>query len=129
MEQLVSDLGLRNRFHFLGWLDEPVELLFALDIFVSASETESFGLAIAEAMASETAVVSTATDGARELIENEQTGLLVPIKDVESLAQSISRLLNDGQLRSEMAKRARAAVETHFSLQRMVDEIEAIYTT
>jgi len=129
LEQLVSDLGLRNRFHFLGWLDEPVELLFALDIFVSASETESFGLAIAEAMASETAVVSTATDGARELIENEQTGLLVPIKDVESLAQSISRLLNDGQLRSEMAKRARAAVETHFSLQRMVDEIEAIYTT
>jgi len=53
----------------------------------------------------------------------------VPIKDVESLAQSISRLLNDGQLRSEMAKRARAAVETHFSLQRMIDEIEAIYTT
>ena len=128
LEQLVSELGLQDRFHFLGWLENAAELLFVLDVFVSASETESFGLAIAEAMACEAAVVATETDGARELIENEQTGVLVPIGNVEEIAQSVLKLLADGRSRTEMGRRAAEAVQTHFSLARMVDEIEAIYS-
>ena len=127
LQQLVSELGLQNRFHFLGWLENAAELLFVLDVFVSASETESFGLAIAEAMACETAVVATETEGARELIENEQTGLLVPIGNVEKIAQAVLKLFDDSASRVEMGRRAAKAVQTHFSLQRMVDEIEAIY--
>jgi glycosyltransferase involved in cell wall biosynthesis len=128
LEQLVGECGLQNRFHFLGWLENAAELLFVLDVFVSASETESFGLAIAEAMACEAGVVATETEGARELIENEQTGLLVPIGDVEKIAQSILKLLDDEKSRVEIGRRAAKAVQTHFSLQRMVDKIEAIYT-
>ena len=129
LEQLVGEFGLQKRFHFLGWLENSAELLFVLDVFVSASETESFGLAIAEAMACEAAVVSTDTEGARELIENEQTGLLVPIGDVEKIAQSVLDLLGDTRSRTEMGRRAAKAVQTHYSLTRMVDEIEAIYAT
>ena len=64
-KRLVAELGLKDRFHFLGWLDEADKLLCAMDVFVSASETESFGLAIVEAMAAGTAVVATATEGAQ----------------------------------------------------------------
>lgn len=127
LDQLVTDLQLNDRFHFLGWLDDAAKLLAALDVFVSASETESFGLAIAEAMAAGTAVVATATDGAQEVIEDETTGLIVPIGDVDQIANAIATLLTDNDRRKQFGARAKQAVAEKFSLRRMVDEIEAIY--
>ena len=127
LEQLVVETGLKERFRFLGWVEEAEKLLSAIDVFVSASETESFGLAIAEAMAAGTAVVATATEGAREVIDDQETGLLVPIGDVGRIAESIALLLSDGERRRQIATCAREAVNTRFSLTRMVDEIEQIY--
>ena len=128
LEKLASQLQIENRVHFLGWLDDAEKLLLALDLFVSASETESFGLAIAEAMAAGTAVVVTETEGAREVVEDQRTGLLVPIGDVERLAESIMMLLADENKRSLLGRQARDEVNLRFSLNRMVDEIERIYT-
>lgn len=127
LEKVVVELALKDCFYFLGWLDEAEKLLCALDVFVSASETESFGLAIAEAMAAATAVVATATEGAKEVIEDQQTGLLVPIGSVELIAESVCELLADAEKRREMGARAQDAANTRFSLKRMVDEIEKIY--
>jgi glycosyltransferase involved in cell wall biosynthesis len=127
LEVLASELGISGRVHFLGWMDDAENLLCALDVFVSASETESFGLAIAEAMATGTAVVATATEGARELVEDQKTGLLVPIGDVERMAESIKVLLVDEERRKKLGTQAKAAVNARFSLSRMVDEIEKIY--
>ena len=127
LEQLVVETGLQGRFHFLGWVEDAAKLLRAIDVFVSASETESFGLAIAEAMAAGTAVVATATEGALEVIDDQETGLLVPIGDVTRIAESIALLLSDDEHRRQVGTRAREAVNSKFSLQRMVDEIEQIY--
>jgi glycosyltransferase involved in cell wall biosynthesis len=123
----VSQLDLQKRFHFLGWLDDAEKLLRAMDVFVSASETESFGLAIAEAMAAGSAVVATETEGAREIVEDQRTGLLVPIGNVARIAESIATLLTHPDRRRQIGARAKEAVTTEFSLRRMVDEIEAIY--
>jgi glycosyltransferase involved in cell wall biosynthesis len=128
LETLVIELGLKDRFHFLGWLDEAEKLLCALDVFVSASETESFGLVIAEAMAAGTVVVATATEGAKEVIEDRKTGILAPIGDVPRIAAEVTAVLGDYN-RREMGARAREAANTKFSLKRMVDEIERIYAT
>jgi len=127
LEDLVAHLGLGDRISFLGWLEDAEELLCALDVFVSASQTESFGLAIAEAMATGTAVVATETEGAREVIEDQKTGLLVPIGHVDSLAESIVMLLRDKDKRNQLGGQAREAINERFSLKRMVDEIEKIY--
>ncbi len=127
LERLVGELGLRERFHFLGWVDEAEELLCAMDVFVSASETESFGLAIVEAMAAGTAVVATRTEGAQEVIDDQETGLLVPVGDVEAIAENVTELLTDSTKRSEIAARAQAAASSRFGLKRMIDEIERIY--
>lgn len=128
LERLVGELGLKDCFYFVGWLDEAEKLLCAMDVFVSASETESFGLAIAEAMAAGTAVVTTETEGAKELIEDQTTGVLVPIGDVPRIADAVNKLLEDPERRREMGARAQEAANTRFSLQRMVDQIEKIYT-
>ena len=126
LEALVVELGLKDRFHFLGWLDEAEKLLCALDVFVSASETESFGLVIAEAMAAGIVVVATETEGAKEVIEDQKTGILVPIGDVPRIAEAITTVLGDYN-RRDMGARARETANTKFSLTRMVDAIEEIY--
>lgn len=127
LENLVAELGLTGRFHFLGWLDDADKLLCSMDVFVSASETESFGLAIVEAMAAGTAVVATATDGAREVIEDHKTGLLVPIGDVKQLAQSVIDLLSDPEKRHRLATESVQSAAKKFNLNRMVNDVEKIY--
>ena len=129
LEKLVTDLRLNDCFHFLGWVDGAEELLCAMDVFVSASETESFGLAMAEAMAAGTPVVATRTEGAQEVVEDQETGLIVPIGDVEEIAEAVITLLGDSDRRRTMGAHAHEAAKTKFSLNRMVDAIEKIYTT
>ena len=127
LEKLVGELGLTDRFHFLGWVDESEALLCAMDVFVSASETESFGLAIVEAMAARTAVVATRTEGAQEVIDDQKTGMLVPVGDVEAIAGSVCELLGNTETSRRMGRHAQEIAHARFSLRRMVDEIETLY--
>jgi glycosyltransferase involved in cell wall biosynthesis len=127
LESLIERLNLRGRAHLIGWLEEVAPLLSALDVFVSASQTESFGLAIVEAMAAGAAVVATATEGAMSIIEDGQTGSLVPIGDAEALAASVIRLLSNKDERARLSNLARSAARERFSLERMVAATEQIY--
>ena len=128
LEGLIKELDLSPRVSLVGWMDDLAKLYCAIDVFVSASHTESFGLAIAEAMASGTAVVATETDGARELVEPGKTGLLVPVGDAEKLAEAILRLLSDREERARMGEPAQQAASANFSLGRMIAETERIYS-
>jgi len=129
LEQLIAEAGLKDRVRLVGWLEDLPKLYSALDVFVSASHTESFGLAIAEAMASGAAVVATRTEGARELITEGNTGLLVSIGDVDALASNILRLLTYADERIRLGQMAQQYAAANFSLERMVDETERIYET
>jgi glycosyltransferase involved in cell wall biosynthesis len=127
LERLIEDLGLKNHVKLVGWLEDLPQLYSALDVFVSASHTESFGLAIAEAMASSAAVVATETEGARELIMDDQNGLLVPGGDLDALASNILRLLKNEDERIRLGQAAQQTAAADFSLKRMIDETEKIY--
>ncbi len=127
LERLIEELQLAERVRLVGWLEDLAQLYCALDVFVSASHTESFGLAIAEAMASHTAVVATETEGARELIDPGETGLLVPIGDVAKLAAAISRLLQDKEEKARLGTAAQQAALASFSVERMIAETEEIF--
>lgn len=127
IEELIVELNLSERVRLIGWLDDLAQLYCGLDVFVSASHTESFGLALAEAMATSTAVVATETEGAREIIKSGETGLLVPIGDVDKLADAISRLLKDEAERVRLGTAAQIAVSSRLSVARMIAETEAIY--
>lgn len=128
LERLIQEYGLTNRVRMIGWVDELTWLFCALDVFVSASRTESFGLAIVEAMAGGAAVVATETEGAKEILRNGETGLLVPVGDVEALTESVKALLADPRERDRISNRAREAATSRFGLDRMVDQVEGIYS-
>jgi glycosyltransferase involved in cell wall biosynthesis len=127
LKKLVKVFDLEDRFLWLNWVDDTAPLVAALDVFVSASHTESFGLAMLEAMATGAAVVSTETEGARELIENGKTGKLVPVKEPVQLAAAIVELLSDEDLRQTLGKNARTSAKERFSLGKMIDETEKLY--
>ena len=127
LKRLVKVFGLEDRFLFLDWVEDTAPLLAALDIFVSASHSESFGLAILEAMASGKAVVSTKTGGAQELIENDVTGKLVAIKEPVQLAAAVCELLEDEDLRQTIGENAQQTAKKKFGLESMVVETEKIY--
>ena len=124
-KRLVRVFGHEESFDWLDWLDDISPLLAAADLFVSPSHSESFGLAILDAMVAGTPVVATATDGARLLIADENA--LVPIKDPIALAAKVCWFLqNDGE-RSSLAKAQRANAVDHYGLLAMIDATEALY--
>ena len=125
LKRLVKVLGLEDRFLWLDWVEDTAPLFAALDILISASHTESFGLAMLEAMASGTVVVATETEGAKELLPDRE--LLVPIRDPVLLAEKICELLEDPQKHERLADNARRFARENFSLNRMIDETENLY--
>ncbi len=127
LKRLVKVFGLEDRFLFLDWVENTAPLLAALDVFVSASHTESFGLAILEAMASGTPVVATETGGAKQLIQNNETGKLVPIKEPVELAAAIAEILEDEKRSENFSTQAKQEAVWKFGMERMVKDMEKLY--
>lgn len=127
LRRLAKVLGIEQRTLFLDWIDDLPGLMSALDVFVSPSHSESFGLAILEALICGVPVVATETDGAKELLRNGKTGWLVPISDPVALSQAVVESLADRDRSAAMANSARSAAREEFSLKRMIDRTEEVY--
>jgi len=127
LKRLVKIFRMEDRFLWLDWTEDTASLLAALDVFVSASHTESFGLAILEAMAIGGAIVATGTEGANELLQTEVSGKLVPVKEPVRLAGAIADLLSNREMRVKLGRNAQARAGEKFNLKRMIDETETIY--
>jgi glycosyltransferase involved in cell wall biosynthesis len=126
-EKLISELGLSERVRLIGWVSDVPKMLATLDLLVSPSRSEPFGLSIVEAMAAGVPVIATMSEGAQEIIEANRTGRLVPISDELALAGAIDELLSDCKERERLSVNAQRAVRERFSLERMVDETEQLY--
>jgi glycosyltransferase involved in cell wall biosynthesis len=112
----------------LGQRDDVPALLAAMDLVVQSSRQEVMAQTTLEAMAAGRAVVSTATMGADEAIEDGVSGLLVPVGDVAGLAEGIARLARDPAQRAALGSAARARTAEEFTAARMLDRAERIFT-
>lgn len=124
---LISGLNLNDRVALTGWSEDTRDTLAGFDIFVSASRSESFGYAIAEAMLTGVPVISTETEGAKEIFGASRVGVLVPVDSPDDLAKALIELLDDRAKRDAYAAAGREHVEKNFSIERMIDETEALY--
>lgn len=127
LSKLIRESGLQDHFFLLGEQENIASVLAGLDLYVSPSRAESFGLAIVEAMSCSLPVVASDTLGAREVVVANETGVFVPIDDAGLLASSILRFLNDPETRSQMGAAGYSRAQTCFGLKRMVDVVEKIY--
>ncbi|MEM2129723.1 MAG: glycosyltransferase [Candidatus Bathyarchaeia archaeon] len=118
IKQLASDLGIEQFVKFLGLRKDVPDLMSAADAFILSSAWEGLPLVLLEASASELPIVATDVGGNREVVLNEQTGILVPPANPDMLGRAMSRLmqLTDIERRS-MGKQARKHVEDNYSLK------------
>ena len=123
----TKELGVDKNFIFLGFRNDVDELLSTFDIFTLPSLYEGLPNVVLEAMASGLPVVATPVDGTKEAVVDNETGILVPVKDVEKLAASLVKLLKDKELAKKMGRRGRKRVEEEFSLEKQIRSFEKLY--
>lgn len=127
LQNLAAAIGAADNFIWLDWVDDTAPLLHALDVFVSASHTESFGLAILEAMAAARAVVSTGTEGAKELLGEKYLVPPIPVEDPVRLATAVCSLLDDEAARKELGRSLQVRAAENFDLETMINATEKLY--
>jgi glycosyltransferase involved in cell wall biosynthesis len=128
--RLARENGIADRVVFAGRSEDIPTVLAALDLFVHLPADESFGLAIAEAMASELPVIASDIGGCREVVCDGVTGILVPLGSSSALKAALSCFL-DGPTAALRARRFGAAgrqrVLEEFSFDLQLDRLETVY--
>lgn len=132
LKKLAADLNLGDRAHFAGYIDDhSLKAYFhgcELLVLPSVSKNEAFGLVQVEAMAcGKPAIVSRLDSGITLVTEDGVTGVHVPSEDPEALAAVLTRLLSDPAMCRELGQAARKRFEEHFTRERMVEAVQAVY--
>jgi N-acetyl-alpha-D-glucosaminyl L-malate synthase BshA len=126
IQNLCREFGICSDIIFLGKLKSITEVMSISDTFVLPSETESFGLAALEAMASGVPVISTNTGGIPEVNENGFSGFMSNVGDVEDMAKNALTILKDdatlAQFKENALERAKA-----FDIEKILPIYEALY--
>jgi len=128
LQKLASKEGIESRVAFLGATEDVPGLLERSDAFILASDWEGMPNVVLEAMAAGLPVVGTAIDGTKEIVKDGETGLLVPADDADALAAAMNELADSVELRSRMGKAGRLRAESKYSMEKMVERYETLYT-
>ena len=115
-----------DRLHLLGRRDDVPALLKRATLVALPSRWEGMPNVVLEAMAAGRPVVATAVDGTAEVVEDGRTGLLVPPDDVAALADGLSTLLRNGDLRRALATAAEAEVRARYGWEGVIAAYDAL---
>jgi len=127
LENQANRLGIASNIIFTGYRTDALKLLSGFDFFVFPSLWEGFGLVILEAMALQKAVIGSRVSAIPESVQDGQTGILVPPKDVEGLTNAMLTLLRDPALARSMGEAGLKRLQTHFTVDKMVHATERVY--
>lgn len=126
-ERRVRQLGLLDDVYFLGMQQDVTEILGVPDLLLLPSEMESFGLTALEATATCTPVICSNVGGLPEVIVDGETGFLLPVGDVDGMAEKALQLLADHELHCRVAEAGRQRALSFFSAQRIVEMYLRVY--
>lgn len=126
---IIRGYDLEERVKLPGWVEDEqkAELLASSSVFVLPSYAEGLPMSILEAMSAGLPVVATPVGGIPEAVSDGKEGFLVPVGDVQQLADALCRLLGDDALRKCMGSQARATFAERFQLEVVLPQLEAIY--
>lgn len=127
LKMKAEGFGIKNRVDFLGFKENPFAYLARCDLFVLSSLYEGLPSTLIEAMALGLPVISTrCPTGPEEIIEDERSGLLVPVADSKAIAEAIIRVLQDKDLNMRLRIEGKKRAED-FSLENMVTKFAEIF--
>ncbi len=119
--------ALGERLVWAGFRLDIADVCFASDVVLLTSDNEGTPVSLIEAQAAATAVVSTDVGGIRSVVRDGETGLLAGREDVDGLARATRALLDDPERARRMGAEGRAQVLRRFGVERLVDDIDALY--
>lgn len=106
LEYLATSLGVAQSVHFTGFLVNAAPIVASSSVFVSASRSDSWGVALTEAMALGVPVVAASDSGGPDEILSGGAGILVPQRDAAAMSAAVLRVLGDARLAAELSQRA-----------------------
>lgn len=127
LEAQARQLGLGGVVVFAGMRADVPEVLTAVDIFALASHVEGMPNAVLEAMAASLPVVTTQVGGVPEVVADGQTGLLVPPKDADALAQALFTLVESASLRRQFGMAGMRRVREQFDIMLTQQKTVGLY--
>lgn len=128
LEDRIRELELGENVVLLGWVDHAAEAFLPyIDIFFLPSLWEAMSVVVLEAMGAGKPVVVTNVGENRHVITDTVDGFLAEARDVASLARIMERLIQNGELRSQVGARAELKIRTRFSVEKMVSAYEQLY--
>ena len=125
--EVAVELGVERYIRYLGQLDAVEDVLSTGDLFILTSANESFGLAALEAMSSGVPVIGTTAEGLPELIQQGETGFLLPVGDVPGMARRAIEILSDAERHAAMGQKARQVAIDKYEASRVVPMYEELY--
>ena len=129
MRLMIKQLGVENKFQFLGQLDDnKLHTLYQkLDLFLLTSYTEGLPMTILEACAMSVPVVATNVGGVSEIITHDYNGFLADAGDIDTLASLVLKIKHNKELANSFKKNGRITVEEKFSFSARIKKIEEVY--
>jgi len=124
--EFLRERHLETHAYLAGFVDDIPGFLKGIDFLVLPSNWEGFGYAAVEAMAAGKAVVASHVSSIPEIVDDHRTGLLVPPRSPERLADAMVALVDHPRLRNEMGKAGARKVENVFSLSTMIGQVESL---
>lgn len=125
LEELTRAAGI-DRVRFVGWAESIADWYAAADIVALGSRWEGTPLSVIEAMAAGRAVVCTDVGGVRDIVDDGESGIVVPVDDQPAMTAALELLVSNENLREAMAG-AGPEVAARFSAERLVGELETLY--
>jgi glycosyltransferase involved in cell wall biosynthesis len=130
MESLKAEaraLDVFKRCRFIGFRRDIQKIFSIMDFMVLPSLTEGLPNVVLESFSEKKTVIATNVGGVPEVVFNEENGLLVPAKSVDSLAKAIDRLCSDPALQTKLGENGYRTVLRHFSFEDQAVKLEEIY--
>ena len=127
LEAVSKSLGCKERVIFAGQVDDVRPFYATADVFVLPSHSEGSPNVLLEAMAANLPIAATAVGGVPEMVENNESALLVPPNDPPSIARAIALLLTDKELALRLRTNAATLVDTRYTPENYVRSVVEIY--
>lgn len=124
--QLINSLGIQDKVKSLGRVNDLYNILCSTDLFLLPSEKESFGLAALEAMAARVPVISSDAGGIPEVNIDGETGFVLPIGDVEGMAEKAIMLLQNEEMLKQFKENAKQRA-LKFDMRKVLPLYENLY--
>jgi glycosyltransferase involved in cell wall biosynthesis len=127
LEDIASKLGIADKVVFAGMRKDVPEILSILDVFVLPSLNEGLPMALLEAQAAKVPVIGTRVGAIPDVVEDRLTGILIPPKNPQSIAEAIIMILSDKKFADGIAQKGFERVRDNFSSEKMGDKYLSIY--